>query len=615
MCGITGLVDFRYKSSRQILQQMYSSLSHRGPDAIGEYWKSMPSYQIGLGHTRLSLLDDSTLASQPYRWKHWVLVFNGEIYNFREIRHTLQQKGYFFESESDTEVLVKAFDYWGEMAVQQLTGMFAFGLYNQENQQLMLVRDRAGTKPLYVYQSKNVILFGSELKALMAHPDFPRKIQSQSVGLYFQYGYVPSSHCIFEQTHKVRAGQILVIDLPQNTSRYQTYWSILDSFSQPTVKQYHPESCLLHELDQRLDTACQTRMTADHPIGLYLSGGYDSSLVAYYARKHSNFHKAYCLGFEENEYSEVPFAQQIAQYLNIPFEGFILENRESLYLTTQLPEVFDEPFGDSSAAACLALSQRVRSSVKAVVSAEGGDELWAGYPRYVQSLRLFQGLKYAPSSVVRVLLKSFKHRKCVKLRHILSHPQNPLWILDAVSQSLSSNLVPSLVQDFSPNSENTFRKAFPNDPIHAMLYWDYSQYLVDDLMVKADRTGMAVGLEIREPMLHHPWVEWVSSLPSQYKINGSEQKYLLKKLAHQKIPQALLDRPKKGFGVPLSKWLRGSLKELVLDTLTTSALEQHRLLNTATVNRYIKHFYGGSDSYTTTLWHLLQFQLWYNRWL
>ena len=217
--------------------------------------------------------------------------------------------------------------------------------------------------------------------------------------------------------------------------------------------------------------------------------------------------------------------------------------------------------------------------------------------------------------MVRGLLKPFKHRKYAKLRHILAHPQNPVWVLDAVSQTLSSNLVMSLVQDFIPNSEYTFRKAFPNDPIHAMLYWDYSQYLVDDLMVKADRTGMAVGLEIREPMLHHPWVEWVSSLPSQYKIKGLEQKYLLKKLAHQKIPQILLDRPKKGFGVPLSKWLRGSLKELVLDTLTTSALEQHGLLNTATVNRYLKHFYGGSDSYTTTLWHLLQFQLWYNRWL
>ena len=615
MCGITGLVDFRYKSSRQTLRQMYSSLSHRGPDASGEYWKSMPLYQIGLGHTRLSLLDDSALASQPYRWQHWVLVFNGEIYNFREIRLTLQQKGYYFESESDTEVLVKAFDYWGETAVQQLTGMFAFGLYNQENQQLILARDRAGAKPLYVYQSKNIILFGSELKALMAHPDFPKKIQNQSVGLYFQYGYIPSSNCIFEQTQKVLAGQILVIDLPQNTTRTQTYWSILDSFSQPIDKQFQNESFLLHELDQRLDTACQTRMIADHPIGLYLSGGYDSSLVAYYARKHRNFYKAYCLGFEENQYNEIPFAQQIAQHLAIPFEGFVLENKESLYLTTQLPDVFDEPFGDSSAVACLALSRRVRSSVKAVVSAEGGDELWAGYHRYTQSLGLFQWIKYAPSSVIRLLLKPFHHHKYVKLRHILKHSQNPMWVLDALSQTISSSEVSSLVPDFIASSENTFRKAFPNDPVHAMLYWDYSQYLVDDLMVKADRTGMAVGLEIREPMLHHPWVEWVSSLPSQYKIKGSEQKYLLKKLAHQKISRTLLDRPKKGFGVPLSKWLRGPLKELTLDTLTNSSLQQHGLLSTAMVNRSIKRFYEGSDIDTTTLWHLLQFQLWYNRWL
>lgn len=615
MCGITGLVDFRYKSSLQTLRQMYSSLGHRGPDAYGEYWKSMPLYQIGLGHTRLSLLDNSTLASQPYRWKHWVLVFNGEIYNFREIRHTLQQKGYYFESESDTEVLVKAFDYWGEMAIQQLTGMFAFGLFNQENQQLILARDRAGTKPLYLFQSRNLILFGSELKALIAHSDFPRQIRTQSIGLFFQYGYIPSSHCIFEHTHKIQAGQILVIDLQQNTTRYQTYWSILDSLSQPIAKQNYAESFLLQELDQRLDTACQTRMIADHPIGLYLSGGYDSSLVAYYARKHSNFYKAYCLGFEENEFSEIPFARNIAQHLGIPFEGFILENQESLPLTMHLPEVFDEPFGDSSAVACLALSQRVRPSVKAVVSAEGGDELWAGYPRYLQSLRLYQGLKYTPNQIIRLLLKPFHHRKVVKLRHILEYPQNPIWVFDAVSQTLSNNLISALVQNFTPNSKKTLKKFFPHDPIHAMLHWDYSQYLVDDLMVKADRTGMAVGLEIREPMLHHPWVEWVSSLPSQYKIKDSEQKYLLKKLAHQKLPRALLDRPKKGFGVPLGKWLRGPLKELILDTLSTSSLEKHGLLNTTTVNLYLKHFYQGSDIYATTLWHLLQFQLWYNRWI
>ncbi len=634
MCGIAGFIDPSKATTQKTLESMTEALVYRGPDDSGIEFINRDRYSIGIGHRRLSIIDLSPQGHQPMTYGRYTVIFNGEIYNFREIKEDLEKLGYSFESHSDTEVILKSFDKWGPSCVNRFIGMFAFALYDSARDVLYLFRDRAGVKPLYYYKKNGLFLFSSEIKSLHRHPDFSKIIDVNSLSLYFLYGYIPAPYTIFENTWKVLPGYYYTIDCNKGGLTKYKYWDVLDSYNNP-MHGINEEDAL-SELKNILVSAFEYRMVSDVPVGLFLSGGYDSSAVAAILQSaRTEKIKTFTIGFHEEEFNEAQHAGKIAEYLGTDHTEYYCTQKESLEIIPELPDIFDEPFGDSSAIPTVLVSRLARKKVTVALSADAGDEIFAGYGKYKDTLRYYKTFSKIPSVLLRafhttmdyidpgvipVFNSKYNFRtRYFKIRDLLT-ARNITDAMSRISRYMTENDIKNYISETAPELYKTFfddeNQFSPGvDDINRMCAIDYKTYMVDDILVKVDRATMSVSLEGREPLLDHRIIEFIARLSGLFKLRNGETKYLFKKIVHNLIPRQLLERPKMGFGVPIGRWLKNELQGYLHEYLEPERLKREGILNSKSIARLKDSYLGGKPENAKVLWLLLVFEMWYERWM
>ncbi len=528
MCGITGFVDFKKNTSDEVLRRMTDAITHRGPDDAGYEIYQASQADIGFGQRRLSILDLSPLGHQPMHFEQLSINFNGEIYNFKEIRKELEDKGYSFNSWSDTEVIIKGYHCWGLDVVNKFIGMFALALYDKQKEQVIFIRDRAGIKPLYYYWQNDIFLFGSELKALYEHSSFEKKVDINSVALFLQYSYIPAPHTVFFHCSKLLPGHMLILDLRNRDQVIKKYWDVFDCYNQ--TKTLISDKEAIDHTSRLLKNAYEYRMVADVPVGIFLSGGYDSSSVAAILQTgRTEKLKTFTIGFHENEFNEAPEAKRIAAYLGTDHTEWYLTAKEAASVLTQLPEIYDEPFADNSTVPTVLVSKLARQQVKVALSADGGDEVFGGYNKFNQAESFTKKLPIVLQSVLSGAMslinpeyipyfnKKYNFSTRYEKMRLIWKSHDPIAAVKYISQYITEKEVEQFLgKPFKAYSTffDTGDKLQKNDgDINRLLAVDYKTFLVDNNLVKVDRATMSVGLEGREPMLDHRIVEFVSQLP------------------------------------------------------------------------------------------------------
>ncbi len=618
MCGIAGQISFKSYPKRESIEEIIKGINHRGPDANG-LWIS-ENRNCVLGHVRLSIIDLSELGSQPMidPVTGNCIVFNGEIYNFRELRKECELIGESFKSQSDTEVILVLYRLYGINFLQKLRGMFSFAIWDELGKKIFLARDRVGKKPLNYSITENGLIFCSEIEPLSKHPDISREKDYKALELYLQQQYIPAPYSIYKEIRKLKPAHYAIYD--QSGFKVECYWNV-----DYTKKIKISENEALEEFELQLKESIRLRMISDVPLGALLSGGVDSSIiVALMAKLSDKKIRTFSIGFGNEVFNELPFAQEVSDIVGtIHKPEIIYGNIESL-----LPKItkhYGEPYGDSSAVPSFMVAKFAREHVTVAMNGDGGDELLGGYSRY--GLSSFQ-MNYTscfgdiiPSGFAADLANKLSGRRrslSVKLiRSILKDYLRPelesLLMYDNFfhdrlrSQLLGDKKNTSLLPDWR---RNLFINAnsYANNAIDRMLWYDNRSYLPDDLLVKMDIASMHCGLEARSPLLDHKLIEYCASLPVQLKCKNGVTKYLLKKLAEKYFSKEFVYRKKMGFGIPLSEWLRGPLKELVEDTLSSSKLIYP--LNPQIVNKILFDFMSGEDAYKDRVWLLLMYGLW-----
>lgn len=629
MCGIAGFVDFRKSTDPKLLNAMTDALTHRGPDDAGYDVFDNSYASIGFGQRRLSILDLSALGHQPMHYQHLVVNFNGEIYNFKEIRKELEEKGYSFVSWSDTEVIIKGYHCWGLDVLQKFTGMFAISMYDKQKDQVILMRDRAGVKPLYYYSNNDILLFGSELKALYKHPAFEKNIDINTLALFLQYSYIPAPHSIFKNTYKLLPGHVLVIDLKTKQQETKKYWDVFDHYNKPKINISDKEA--IEETDRLMKKAYEYRMVSDVPVGVFLSGGYDSSSVAALLQTgRTERLKTFTIGFNENEFNEAPEAKKIAEYLGTDHTEWYLTAKEAGEVLPTLPAIYDEPFADNSTVPTVLVSKLARKQVKVALSADGGDEVFGGYNKFNQAEKftglpgIVQSFLSGTMSLINPEYIPYFNRKYnfptrYEKMKLIWKSKDPNMAVKYISQYITETEVESFLGKSFERYHTFFEegsKLEKNDGItNRLLAVDYKTFLVDNNLVKVDRATMSVSLEGREPMLDHKLIEFVSQLPSNFKIRDGVNKWLLKQVVHKYIPKSLMERPKRPFIAPLMVWFRDDLKEQLKYYLSENCLKKTAVFDHAPIVKLRDEYLAGRNVNYQKLWQVLIFQLWYNQWI
>ncbi|MGC1684387.1 MAG: asparagine synthase (glutamine-hydrolyzing) [Candidatus Acidiferrales bacterium] len=651
MCGIAGFIDKRPVVRQRLLEiasQMAASLIHRGPDDGGVWAEE--SANVAFGFRRLSIIDLSPAGHQPMHSScgRYTIVFNGEVYNHAELRKLLSTSGHRFRGSSDTEVILAAISEWGvQSAVSRFTGMFSIALWDARERQLYLVRDRLGIKPLYYGWSGSVFLFASELKAFHAHPDFRAEVNRACVSLLHRFGYIPEPYAIYEGVHKLTPGYILQLSAREEnfgTQQLHCYWSAREisknAESQLVIER--AEDDLVPELQSLLMDAVKTRMIADVPLGAFLSGGIDSSLVVSLMQASSSRPvKTFTVGFEEDAFNEANYARDVASHLGTDHTELYVTSREAQAVVPKLPEMFDEPFSDSSQIPTYLVSELARRFVTVSLSGDGGDELFGGYPRYIlgdqawsRFGRLPSSMKKGMSRALRVLNTdqwdllyqsveplvpkknrvSFMGRKAHKLAKMLAAEQPEIFYCLLVSQWQDpGEIVPDVTElkttfDLFQNGDSpaSFRER--------IMLLDLVTYLPGDILTKVDRASMSVGLEARVPLLDHRVVEFALCLPEKFKIKQGQGKFILRRILDRHVPRNLVERPKMGFGVPIAQWLRGPLRDWAETLLSEREMRQEGFLNPKPVRALWAAHLTGRFDWSDRLWTVLSFQAWHAKW-
>jgi asparagine synthase (glutamine-hydrolysing) len=633
MCGIAGFIDFKNSSTPEVLSKIALAMPHRGPDGQGTYFQQLQHAQLGLGHRRLSIIDLSHAADQPMHYDGLHIIFNGEIYNYNEIRDQLIQKGHQFQTHSDTEVILHAWREWGEQAIEQWHGMFAIALFDERSNELICIRDRAGVKPFYYYWKDDTFLFGSELKSLITHPAFVKQIDRDAVASYLQYGYIAHPNCIYSNTFKLIPGHLLRLELDSKLVNTVQYWNVYDHYNKPKLQIDLPEA--IKETEKILEKAFQYRMVADVPVGVFLSGGYDSTCVTALLQKNSAEKiKTFTIGTTDNKLDEAPFARQIADQLGTDHTEYYCSPKEALDIIPGLPYYYDEPFADSSAIPTMLVSRMARQNVTVALSADAGDEIFAGYNRYDYIYRYGRKINALPRQVRQLAVAAMSnisskqipylrnqpnfHSRYDKLKNILADP-SPSELLKNLNQVFNDTEIEELfanpVAELNTSHNSSELLNMDQDPLAYMMAIDYQTYLVDDILQKVDRATMSVSLEGREPFLDQDIIEWAAQLPSNYKYYNGQKKYILKQIVHRYIPKEMMERPKMGFGIPVDNWLSHELKDLVEEYLSEASLKLHGLFNVQVVRNVVSDFLNGRKEKHLKVWYLLMFQMWYKQWM
>ncbi len=615
MCGIAGMCNLDGAPlDRSLLRSMTRVLSHRGPDAEGFYVNGA----VGLGHRRLSIIDVAG-GAQPLANEDgtvWV-VLNGEIYNFRSLRSELESRGHQFTTRSDTEVIVHLYEERGDDCVAALAGMFAFAVWDERRQRLLLARDRLGKKPLYyAHRPGRALTFGSELKAVVTDPEAPRELDLEALDRYLSLLYVPAPGTIFRDVRKLPAGHLLVAS-PQNVS-VREYWDLQVPEGPRRRLEDHREEFLA-----RLTEAVQARLVSDVPLGAFLSGGLDSSsVVALMAGASDRPVITASVGFREAEYDERPAARLVARHFGCDAR----ESEVTPDIRGLLPKLawhFDEPFADSSAVPTYYVSGMARRHVTVALSGDGGDELLAGYRRHFWDRWEARARRLArPPAAARALARLWPSNARGKnaLIHLAltadeacARKHSAELFRDGGKRALYSDDMAALSAEFDPLAIHRayYNRCRANDPLDRSLYVDLKTYLADDILVKVDRMSMAHGLEVRAPFLDHRVVEFIASLPSELKLRGRTTKFILREAMRGCLPQEVLAKPKHGFEAPINRWLRCELRESVEDILCSSRAQQRGLFDPRAVKQLWADHLDGTINAGHRLWILLMLELWF----
>lgn len=651
MCGLAGFKTAEKKniSYDRILQSMGRQISHRGPDGDGIF--SIPADGIGLAHQRLSILDLSEAGSQPMESKNgnFIIAYNGEIYNHLDIRALLEKKldhGIQWKGHSDTETLLAAFEVWGiQETLNKCVGMFAMSVWDRSCSKLTLARDRLGEKPLYYGWVNNSFVFASELKAIKVFPDFNNPIDRDALASYLQYTYVPAPMSIYKNIFKLLPGHLLEIDKHNESNPKQSsiqYWSLGSHRAADQSEVIDDEKTAIKELESLLTQSIKSQMLSDVPLGAFLSGGIDSSLIVALMQKESiKPIKTFTIGFEDVDYDESSYAQAVASHLKTDHHSLIVSETETQSVIPLLGNMYDEPFADSSQIPTYLVCKAAKEHVTVALSGDAGDELFGGYNRYFWGPKIWNKLSWMPYHVRRLLGKSINSLPTSSWnvvgnlmgKRFLSNPVSQFGDkakklgvrLEQVRsmQDLYFSLVrewddPTLIlEDYSSNNQSQenlqsiLRSHFSEkDPELSMMFCDTMTYLPDDILCKVDRAAMATSLETRVPFLDHRIAEYSLKIPLNMKIRDGQGKWILRQILNDNVPKELIDRPKTGFGIPVGKWLRGPLKDWADDLLNPLRISAEGYFKTDLIARIWKEHVDGSHDWTAKLWTILMFQAW-----
>lgn len=649
MCGLTGFICKGIQSDNEInnqLELMTSAIKHRGPDDFG-YWVDKDR-KFALGHRRLSILDLSEAGHQPMVSKssRFIIAFNGEIYNHLRLRKKLEDENnakLYWNGHSDTETLLSCFELWGiENTLEKITGMFSIALIDRYEENLYLIRDRMGEKPLYYGWVSSNFVFGSELKSLKAFKGFSSEIDRNSLALFLKYDYVPAPNSIYKNIKKLPQGSYLSLSIGDegfNKNRsisVKSYWDMqkISKHCKLNNSFVGSEEEAIEKLEEILGKSIKDQMISDVPLGAFLSGGIDSSLTVALMQKYSQKKvKTFTIGFSEKNYNEAEYAKAVAEHLKTEHTELYVTPEQAIEIISKLPSIYDEPFADSSQLPTFLVSKLARNHVTVSLSGDGGDELFGGYNRYFLANRLWKKISKIPWTI-RVFCAKLIHLSNPKIwslifnlipqRYRISNPSDKIYKLSKILVSKNihevyERLVTHWDNPFEVvlNSKNNIKTNVKNFdflmPEEEMMLKDSITYLPDDILTKVDRASMSVSLETRAPFLDKNVIEFAWKLPFNMKIRNSRGKWILRKILDRYVPNELIDRPKMGFGVPIDSWLRGPLKEWAEDLLSEKRLKSDGYFNVNMVREKWKQHLSGEQNWQYHLWSVLMFQLWLDK--
>ena len=626
MCGFTGYIDKKGVFGEDILRNMTDSLVHRGPDDAGYELLKSDFGLAALGFRRLSILDLSEAGHQPMfnHDRSIAIMLNGEVYNFQELKQELISSGVVFKSTSDTEVVLKGYELRGIDFIHSLIGMYAITILDIPKKQLYLIRDRAGVKPLFYSNYDGNIIWGSELKALCIHPAFKNTTDVNALALYFQNGNIPAPYTIYQDCYKVEPGHYIQFELASFTSKIIKYWDVNDYYNQPNNTVSYEQA--KQHTEELMISAFKYRMIADVPVGVFLSGGYDSTAVAALLAKSYGKINTFTIGFEQASYNEANYAEAVAKEIGTNHFTEICTIDEAKNIIPDLPHIFDEPFGDSSAIPTTLVSRIAKKHVTVALSADAGDELFAGYPRHLKADSYLKKWSNKPG-IVKALIP---YLNAINLNKNLTNANRVEKLIEFLNAKTNVEAFDSINKTFTAGEARLLLNANFKElntvfnsgekfsskvsPLNQVLAVEYQTYLVDDILQKVDRATMSASLEGREPFLDHRLIEYVATLPAEYKLQNGVGKRILKDIVHQYVPKSLLDRPKMGFGVPVSKWMQNDLKPLLMEVMGDEALKGNHLLNTNTIRRLRDDYLNNKVHDFERLWFVFTYLQWFKKW-
>ncbi len=649
MCAIAGFINFSsfFKNPEDVLHDMARTLAHRGPDASG-IWFHAPT-RTGLAHTRLKIIDCTDAAAQPMRSRsgRFTLIYNGEIYNFQELREELRALGVEFRSESDTEVLLAAVETWGiQGAARRAVGMFAFAVHDAQERTLHLVRDRIGVKPLYYgwigQGDTRLFAFASELKAIVCVPHFERVVDRAALADYFQFLYVPAPRTIWKGVSKLAPAHIMCINVDTGESQTSMYWNARAIAERGVNEPFVGNDAQAEEaLFTRVQDAVDAHMISDVPIGAFLSGGIDSTLVTAVMQSLSPQPiRTFTVGFQETQMDERLHANIIAKHLKTDHTSIRVSSHELRDAIPLLAQIYDEPFADSSQLPTYLISRAARKNVTVTLSGDGGDEIFAGYNRHRMMDHIWPTIRKIPTplrATAASMIRMFSTKqldaagKIVMpilptvlrssqfgdhLHKLASLAKCKEWSDAYVALVSAWNAPDKLVIDSQQTStaHDEFMQANMPDALRAMQWLDQTTYLVDDILTKVDRASMAASLETRVPLLDHRLVEFAWTLPAEMKVRNGQGKWILRQVLNRFVPAPLLDRPKMGFAIPLESWLRGPLQEWASDLLSDRRVREQGFLHADMVTQEWNKFCAGGSGHQHKVWALLMWMAWVDKW-
>ncbi|AQP34957.1 asparagine synthase (glutamine-hydrolyzing) [Vibrio anguillarum] len=634
MCGFSGFYSPQYsvKNSSELLTTMINEIIHRGPDDIG-VWHSEDE-TIGFSHRRLAIVDLSPAGHQPMisSTARYILAFNGEIYNHLDLRKQLEQEvDCCWRGHSDTETLLKGFDVWGIKAtIIKTIGMFAMSIWDAKEKSLTLLRDRLGEKPLYYGWQNDILLFGSELSSLKQHPSFSANIDRVALSLLIRQGYIPAPYSIYSGIEKLMPGTMLVFKKESHTPEKMVYWSVKDVIQSGSDTPFNgSKDDIVDELALKLGDAVERQMMADVPLGAFLSGGIDSStIVALMQSRSSKSVKTFSIGFHEEGYNEADHAKAIAKHLGTDHTEYYATEEDALAVIPELASLYSEPFADSSQIPTYLVSKMAKKHVTVALSGDGGDELFSGYSRYKNTLDMWSKVSSIPLCVRPVLSSAIKKIPTILLdrlpignnvgdkmhkgadalgcqtfedfylNYLMAHTREPESIVIGGSDPKYIN-------------ERLTDVTLPNDVLMTLI--DHCSYLPDDILCKVDRAAMGVSLETRVPLLDHTIVEFAAKIPMKIKGFDNQAKWPLKQVLFKFVPRELIERPKKGFGIPLAKWLREGLKDWAEDLLCEDKIRKQGFFHVEVVTKLWREHQSEERNWSYLLWNILMFQAWYEK--